>query len=275
MGKIRFVTDSTAYFERVTAQEKGVDIVPLKVEFLGETKNEGFPGEFGEFFEKLKTASEFPKTSQPAVGDFVKVFSEAVERGEEVITLVISTKLSGTYNSASTAAEMVDPNMISVIDSETTAANLKTLVEIGLELAKAGKERSEIVDILNEEKRKMGIGLTVDTLEYLKKGGRLTSAQALIGSMLNVKPVLALIDGKLEPVAKVRGKKKALETMAERIPNDVSLVTILHIFSIDEAEDVKAMIQEKHPGVKVQIGELGPVIGAHLGPKAIGICYKW
>lgn len=275
MGKIRFVTDSTAYFERETAQEKGVDIVPLKVEFLGETKNEGFPGEFGEFFEKLKTASEFPKTSQPAVGDFVKVFSEAVERGEEVITLVISTKLSGTYNSASTAAEMVDPNMISVIDSETTAANLKTLVEIGLELAKAGKERSEIVDILNEEKRKMGIGLTVDTLEYLKKGGRLTSAQALIGSILNVKPVLALIDGKLEPVAKVRGKKKALETMAERIPNDVSLVTILHIFSIDEAEDVKAMIQEKHPGVKVQIGELGPVIGAHLGPKAIGICYKW
>jgi DegV family protein with EDD domain len=275
MGKIHFVTDSTAYFEKVTAKEKGVDIVPLKVEFLGETKSEGFPGEFEEFFSKLKTAEEFPKTSQPSVGEFAKVFTEIVEKGDEVIVLTISSKLSGTYNSASAAAQMVDSEKISVIDSESTAANLKLLVETGMELANEGKSRLEIVYILNDMKKRMGISLTVDTLEYLKKGGRLTSTQALIGSILNVKPVLALIDGKLEPVAKVRGKKKALEAMAERIHEDSTHITILHIFSMEEAEEVKTAIQVKHPNAKINIEALGPVIGAHLGPKAMGICYKW
>jgi DegV family protein with EDD domain len=275
MANIRFVTDSTAYFEKIDAKEKEIDIVPLKVEFLGETKSEGFPGEFEEFFAKLKTAEEFPKTSQPAIGEFVQVFTNAVENGDEVIALTISAKLSGTYNSASAAAQMVNPDKISVIDSATTAANLKLLVEMGRELAKEGKSREEIVNILNDQKKQTGISLTVDTLEYLKKGGRLTSAQAFIGSILNVKPVLALIDGKLEPVAKVRGKKKALEAMAERIHEDSDLITILHIFSLEEAEEVKAMIQEKHPKAKINIEALGPVIGAHLGPKAMGICYKW
>lgn len=275
MAKIRFVTDSTAYIEKLTAKEKEIDIVQLKVEFLGETKGEGFPGEFEEFFTKLKTAEEFPKTSQPAVGEFVHAFTEAMESGDEVIALTISAKLSGTYNSASAAAQMVNPDKISVIDSETTAGNLKILVEMGVKLAKEGKSREEIVDLLNDQKKRTGISLTVDTLEYLKKGGRLTSTQAFIGSILNVKPVLALIDGKLEPVSKVRGKKKALEAAAERIHKDSDLIAILHICSIEEAEEVKAMIQEKHPKAEIRIEELGPVIGAHLGPKAIGICYKW
>lgn len=273
MGKIRFVTDSTAYFDKATAIEKNIDIVPLKVEFLGETKDEGFPGEFEEFFDKLKTAEEFPKTSQPAVGDFVKVFSNAIENGDEVIAITISSKLSGTFNSASLAAELVSPDNISVIDSETAAANLKLLVEMGIELANEGKSRREIVDILNSEKKKTGISLTVDSLEYLKRGGRLTATQALIGTILNVKPIIDLIDGKLEPVAKARGKRKALEMMSERIPQDASKITILHIFSIEEAEELKTILQEKFKSAEIRIEGLGPVVGTHLGPKAMGICH--
>jgi DegV family protein with EDD domain len=275
MGRIHFVTDSTAYFDKIAANEKSLDIVPLKVEFLGETKDEGFPGEFEEFFEKLKTAENFPKTSQPAVGDFVSVFSEVIEKGDEVIALTISSKLSGTFNSASLAAQLVSPDNISVIDSETTAGSLKFLVEMGIELAKEGKSREEIVDILNAEKKRTGITLTVDTLEYLKKGGRLTATQALIGTILNVKPIIDLIDGKLEPAAKVRGKRKALEAMAERIHKDATNIAILHISSVEEAEELKAILQEKYMAAKIKIEELGPVIGAHLGPKAMGICYKW
>ncbi|TDT63286.1 DegV family protein [Fonticella tunisiensis] len=275
MSKIKFVTDSTAYIEKEFADKNHIEIVPLKVDFLGKIESEGFPGEFEEFFERLKESKDFPKTSQPAIGEFVKVFQEAVEDGYEVIGIFLSSKLSGTYSTACIAAEMVDPDRISVIDSETSVSNLKLLVERGMELADEGKSRKEIVEILNLEKKNMGINLTVDTLDYLRKGGRLSGAKAFIGSMLNMKPIIALIDGKLESIGRVRGKAKAVETMISNIPENVKHICICHIFSIDEAEGIKNRLEERFKGVPISIDVIGPVIGAHLGPKALGICFKW
>jgi DegV family protein with EDD domain len=275
MPGIQIVTDSTAYITRECSNKKGIDIVPLTVEFNGNTSGEGYPGEFDEFFNKLKDAEEFPKTSQPSAGMFAQVFKKAVEEGKEVIAIVISSRLSGTYNSASIAADMVAPNKISVIDSETSASNLRMLVERAHELAGSGFSRDEIVKEINNEKRKMGINLTVDTLEYLKKGGRLSAGKAMIGTILNVKPIIALVDGALEPVGKARGKSKAIEMMISSIPDNVKKISICQIANMEEAQEIAAILENKYKDAEVTIDELGPAVGAHLGPKAIGICYKW
>lgn len=275
MSNIRIVTDSTAYIPKEFANSNNIDIVPLMVDFEGVSSVEGFPGEFEAFFNRLKTSESFPKTSQPSIGAFAQVFKKAVESGDEVIAIVISSKLSGTYNSASAAADMVAPNKISVIDSETSASNLRMFVEEAKELATSGVSREEIVNVINEGKKRAGINLTVDTLEYLKKGGRLSAGKALIGSILNIKPIIALIDGALVPTGKARGKNKAIEMMISNIPEKVEKISICQIFNMEEALEIKEILGKKYPEVDITIDVLGPVIGAHLGPKAIGICFKW
>lgn len=275
MPKIKIITDSTAYIDKNYAMTHGINIVPLSVTFNGVTEDEGFPGEFEEYFEKLKSVQEFPTTSQPSIHAFAKIYKKIIAEGYEIITIVISSKLSGTYNSAFVAAKEIDFDKISVIDSETTAANLKLLVNMAKDLVEKGLSREEIVKTLEIEKKKMNISLTVDTLDYLKKGGRLSSAQAFVGSILKVRPIIALIDGKLEPIGKVRGKDKAIEMMINRVHEDVNKISICHIFALDEALKLKLKLENKFKNAKIIIDELGPVIGSHLGPKAIGICSKW
>lgn len=275
MANIRIVTDSTAYMPKEYANANDIDIVQLMVDFEEVVSEEGFPGEFEEFFNRLKLSESFPKTSQPSIGAFAYVFKKAVEKGEEVIAIVISSKLSGTYNSASAAANMVAPNKISVIDSESSVSNLRMFVERAKELAASGVSREEIVSIINYDKKRAGINLTVDTIEYLKRGGRLSTGKAFIASILDIKPIIALIDGELVPTGKARGKKKAIEMMISSIPEKVRKISICQILNMEEALEMKEILKSKYPKVDITIDVLGPVIGAHLGPKAIGICYLW
>ncbi len=275
MAKIQIVTDSTAYIAKDYAALHGIKIVPLSVTFSGETEDEGYPGEFEAYFDKLKSSPDFPTTSQPSIDAFSQAYEALILKNSEIITIVLSSRLSGTYNSASVAAENTAPDQISVIDSETTAGNLKMLVIMAKDLVEKGLPRSEIVEMLESAKKKTSISLTVDTLDYLKKGGRLSGAQALIGSMLKVRPVIALVEGVLEPIGKVRGKAKALELMIGRVPENVEIINICHIYAIDEALALKEQFATQFPKAEVFISELGPVIGSHLGPKAIGICSKW
>lgn len=271
MSKVKIVTDSTAYIDREYAELNNIAIVPLSVNFEGSVSNEGFPGEFDEFFQRLSVSKSFPTTSQPSVGAFAEVYKKAIDSGQEVVVLTISSKLSGTFNSASAAASLVAAERISVIDTETVAANLRVLVELALKLSEEGAERNAIVSAVEAQKKRMGIRLTVGTLEYLKKGGRLSNAGALIGSLLNIKPIIALKEGKLEPVDKVRGRKKALEKIVEDIREDVKEINIAHIYALDEALELKAELSKKYPHAKIGIQVLGPVVGAHLGPKALGV----
>ncbi|HPT78932.1 MAG TPA: DegV family protein [Candidatus Atribacteria bacterium] len=275
MSRIQIVTDSTAYFTKAEAEALNIKVVPLAVTFEGVTENEGYPGEFESFFNKLETSQSFPTTSQPSIEAFASVFQKTIDSGKEVICLVISAALSGTFNSASVAAELTAPDKISVIDSKTTVANLKYLVKMAVDMAEKGMSRSEIVKAIEEQKEKTRADLTVDTLEYLKRGGRLTGAQAFLGSLLNVRPIIGFVDGKLIPVNKVRGKSKALEFMMDRIPENVAHITVCHILNEEEAEELKARLRERFPGIPVELDVIGPVIGSHLGPKAIGICQVW
>ena len=277
MNPITIVTDSTAYIESSYLEEHKIYRVPLYINFEGKTTPEGLPGEFDAFYKQLESSSSFPSTSQPSTGDFMKTFEEIFEKNpqREIIVLTLSSKLSGTYNSACSAAEMVAPEKISVIDSYSAVANLQHLVQITNQLIEEGHSREDIVKTIESQKKRAKVFVTVGTLNFLKKGGRLSGSQAALGSVLNIKPIITLEEGVLRPIDKVRGKKKALDKMVSMIIERPTHLSICHINAEDEAEQLKEKLEANHPELTVGIEIIGPVIGAHLGPKAIGFCYLY
>ncbi|TJX13351.1 DegV family protein [Tissierella creatinini] len=272
MSRIKIITDSTCYISKEYVDKENLAIVPLSYVFDGVSCKEGFKGEFEEFFKKLGSTKLFPTTSQPAVGDFIKAFNEGLMDNDEIIVIVVSSKISGTYNSAMLAKNMLEDKKITIIDSETSVSNLRFLVEDAVDMAKAGKSSEEIRDYINNKKKNTHIYFSTGSLEYLSRSGRLSGVQATLGNLLSIKPIIALKDGKLELIEKVRGTKKALSSILSKIPEDVKMIGICHILNMEEALKIKTQIQEKFPNVLVTIDELGPVIGGHLGPKTFGIC---
>lgn len=274
MSKIKIITDSTSYITREYADENNITVIPLSYYFGDETVKEGFPGEFKDFFRKLENSKLFPTTSQPSTGDFLEEFERAFHEGYQgIIAILLSSKLSGTYNSGMLAKEMLGDERISIIDSEQSASNLRFLVEDAINMDRDGKTMEEIVRYIENKKNKMNVYLTVDTLEYLRRGGRLSGLQSAIGSVLNIKPIIQLKDGVLNPSEKVRGKKKALSAMIDKVYPDVEKVSICHVLNEGEALKLKESLDERFPRAHISIDELGPVIGCHLGPKGIGICF--
>lgn len=273
MSKIKIITDSTSYVSREYVDEENLDVVPLSYIFDELSYKEGFKGDFDEFFKKLGSTKLFPTTSQPSAGDFYDAFTKALEDNDEIIAIVLSSKISGTYNSAMLAKNMLENKKITIIDSETSASNLRFLVEDAISMVKDGKTSQEIVDFLESKKKEMHIFLTTGTLEYLSRGGRLSSVQATLGNLLSIRPIIELLDGELKLIEKVRGDNKALSTMISKIPATVQKIGICHILNISEALKVKAILEEKFPNSLITIDELGPVIGSHLGPKTLGILF--
>ena len=275
MSKIQIVTDSTAYIPIEEIKRRGIEVVSLNVHFEGESFEEGYPDSFEQYYKRLAESKDFPKTSQPSTKSFQDVFEKALEEGKEVIAILISEKLSGTYNSAYAAAQMTNPDLISIIDSETTAANLRLLVELADDLAKDNNTRSDIIERVEKQKKAMSIQLTVGTLDYLIRGGRLTGVKATIATVLDIRPVLAVVNGKLEAVGKARGKNKTIEMMFKSIPAEVKQIRVCHSANYEEAKKVSDLLQAKFVQAQVRVEDIGPVIGSHLGPGAIGICSAW
>ena len=276
MTKIAILTDSTAYLENDYVEKNPVKVIPLSVHFQGMVQKEGPPGTYDLFFKMLSEVKDFPTTSQPSAGDFLEAYKEYLDKEYEIIVITISSGISGTWQSANTALEMTDTfDRISIIDSQSTAGNLKAFVQQAVKLASEGRTRQEIVAEIEAQKEKSGVRLTVNTLEYLKKGGRLSNAGAMIGNLLNIRPVLGLIDGTVQPVFKARGKKKAVQKMLDDIPESSYLIHAAHVVSPAEAQLLKNQLVQKFPNAEVVVSELGPVIGSHLGPGALGVLYLY
>lgn len=274
MPKIKVITDSTGYITREYAEKENITIVPLNYVFGEETGKEPFPGEFDEFYNKLSTTKLFPSTSQPAAGEFLDAFNKAFEEGyDEIIAIVLSSKLSGTYNSAVLAKNMLENKMITIVDSQMAASNLRFLVEDAVKMAKEEKTSREIENHLNYKKMNMHVYLTTETLEYLSRGGRLSAVQATVGNLLNIKPIIELNNGELKLLEKLRGKNKALSAIIDKIPSNVEKIGVCHVLDIEDARKLKSKLEETFPNAIITIDELGPVVGAHLGPKGIGICF--
>lgn len=269
---VKIITDSTCYLDKDFIKRENVTVVPLHYVFDGEEFKEGFPGEFGEFYNKLQSTKLFPTTSQPAAGDFHVAYLDGLKDHDEAIAIVLSSKISGTYTSAMLANGMLEDKKVTIVDSYVAASALGFLVEDAVKLAKEGKNAKEIAAFLNEQKKKLDVYVTPETLDYLSRGGRMSSIQSSIGNLLSIKPIIRLVDGELKLVEKARGRNKAVSRIIELVEPHVKRISVCHILNLEEAETVANTFREKFPNAKVTIDELGPVIGSHLGPKTLGLC---
>ena len=277
---IKVITDSTTYLPTEFITSHNIEVVPLKVRFGNEVYDEGIGISNDTFYEKLATESVFPKTSQPPVGEFKLKYEEILNNdNDEVLVLTISSGLSGTFNSAKTAADMLPKAKITVFDSKSTALGLGLMVATAVDLADTGHSMPEIMARLEQMRQDMHVYFMVDTLEYLYKGGRIGAVSAFIGGLLKFKPILTIDEGVLKPQAKVRTRTKAIKRLIniaqESIPdtNTPVQIAVMHIQSEpDIARLEKLMRKQFHNINRFVTGEIGPVIGAHTGPGLLGIC---
>jgi DegV family protein with EDD domain len=274
---IKIVTDSTAYLSEAFAREHDIREVPLYVHFGNEAFKEGVDLSNEGFYTRLKEAPELPTTSQPSAGEFHDVFKELAEEGHEIVTLTISSKLSGTWNSAMAAKEMLPGAGISVVDSLSTSVGLELMVRAAVDAIAAGASRQEVADLVEGIKPKMRLLFVVDTLEYLAKGGRIGNARALLGTVLKVKPILSLQDGVIEPVEQVRSKRKAVARMVDLVEEYLgqscseAKVAVMNALVEEEADSLGEDLEGRWTCATPLVSSLGPVIGTHTGPGVIGV----
>lgn len=275
--KIHIVSDSTAYLTDQWLQENPhVHVVPLSVNCGGETMEDWVENNvrFKEAMLSLGKQGAVPVTSQPAPGRFVEIFQPLVEKGHEIITITISSTFSGAAQSATNAASLVGSDRVSIVDSLTTVTGLRMLVEDAAAAALEGRSREEIVSMLEAKKRNMKVLLVPPSLEHLHRGGRIGGAQALFGSLLNIKPVLYITEeGRVEVLDKVRTLKKALQRMVEELPEGCRRASVGHVLAEDTVEILKGLVEDKL-GMEVLAQEMGPVIATHVGPGVTGLFFE-
>jgi DegV family protein with EDD domain len=272
---VRIVTDSTADLTPEQQRAAGITVVPLNVHFGDEVFRDHVDLSADEFFRRLKASSQLPRTSQPSVGAFEEAYRKLLEGGNEIVSVHLSSKVSGTYNSALMAAQSVGDGKIDVVDSLSTSMALGFMALEGAKLAKAGRDRQAVAECLQGLVPKARVICVVDTLTYLERGGRIGKARALLGSLLNVKPILQLKDGEVVPVGRARGRPQSLSRLVELLQRDgkVSQLAIMHGAAQRDAEQLRERVASSYPGVDIQLTEIGAVLGTHTGPGVIGFTY--
>jgi DegV family protein with EDD domain len=278
MAEVKIVTDSTAYLPAELIARYGIRVVPLKVLFGPEAYAEGVDISNGEFYGKLMEASTLPTTSQPSVGDFLQVYGEADREAVPILSIHISSKLSATFSTALTAKSELPQSQIEIVDSLSTSMGLGMIVLAAARAADEGQPLSQIRASCEKLIRSMNVFFMVDTLEYLHKGGRIGGAAALLGTVLRIKPLLYLKEGQIEVLAKVRTKRRALKRLLElvekRVPEGTSVHTaVIHAQAAEEASALAKEIRARFNCAEMYLSELGPVIGTHVGPRAIGLAF--
>lgn len=272
---VRIVTDSTADLSPDEQRAAGITAVPLNVHFGDEVFRDRVDLSGAEFFRKLQAASQLPRTSQPSVGVFEEVFRSLTDTGDDVVAVMLSSKVSGTYNAALMAAQAVAPDRIEVIDSQSASMALGFLALEGARLAKEGADRGKVADAVRGLLPKARILCAIDTLTYLERGGRIGKARALVGSLLNFKPLITLKDGEVVPLGRARGRPQMLDKLVEMLKRDgrVTHIAVLHGAAEAEAEHLRARIAPDYPDVAITVTEIGPVLATHTGPGVLGITY--
>ena len=275
--KTRIIVDSTA--DLMPEIKERVNVVPLTVKFGDEEFTDGVTIDNKTFYEKLIESDSLPTTSQATPDSFMTEFEKAKEAGEAAVVITLSSKFSGTYQSAMIAAEEYEN--IYVVDSSSVAMGGGILIELALRLLDEGKNAEEIAKILEEEKQKIVIVALLDTLEYLKKGGRISKAVAFAGGVLNIKPVISVTDGEISMLGKARGSKMGNNLLVQEIEKaggiDFSKPVLLGYSGLSDAILNKYIEDSRHIWEgnleEVRYTTVGSVIGTHVGPGAVVVAF--
>ena len=277
MSKIKIVTDSTCDLNDELIKEWGIIVVPLSISINGENYLDRVDISPKEFMEKMKASPELPKSSQPPAGEFLKVYDELAADGYEIISIHMTGGMSGTVRSAESAAQMTSAK-VNVVDSRFISKALAFQVLEAAEMAADGKTAEEIVTRLAEIREQTRLFVVVDTLENLVKGGRIGKGKAMIGSLLNIKPIASLEGGEYTPVSKARSHSQVVKYLRNQFASDVDGRTIkgvglVHAEGRGLADKIKEAVYEVSGYDDFTIEETTPIVSTHTGPGAIGFMY--
>ena len=274
---VKIVTDSSCDLPDALVAELGIDVVPLTIRFGTEELVDRRDLTPTEFWARCGASSELPSTAAPAPGAFEEVFRKAASEGAEgVVCVNISSKLSATGESAQAAARAVaDVIPVRVVDSLSVTLGEGMIAVEAARRAAAGATVDEIVALAEDMSRRTKVFGSLDTLEYLKRGGRIGAAQALLGSMLSIKPCIEVVDGKVEPGPKQRTRSRSLQWLADQVgasPGAENLA-VLHGDAPD-VDTLLGLLDRHYPRDRIVVGQLGAVVGAHTGPRTIGVAFQ-
>ena len=279
MARVAVVTDTTHYMPRALVEELGLHEVSLYVTFDGSTERESEITDLADFYTRLSSSSEMPGTSQPSVGDFLSVYEPLLDDGADILSIHLSAGISGTFTAAEQARDQlvergIDPARLIVLDSATACAGLGVMAIAAASSVRAGGTAEEAADAAQVLRRELKVWFAVDTLEFLRRGGRVGDAQAWLGSTLKIKPILS-IESEILPVERVRTSGRAFERLIEylaaRRDDGCDTFFIQHIHAPEQAQRLVDRGREIYGGDPEFVSEIGPVIGAHVGPGLLGV----
>ena len=279
MNKVAIVSDSSAYIPKELVKEHNLTIVPLTVNWLGKSYRDGVDIEANDFYTQMSESKEMATTSQVTTGTFLEVFKELLDEGKDILYLGISKGLSATVDSAIAAKkELGDPENLIVWNTNLVSMALTLMVLEVARAAEKGASLQECFELAQDAYPRIGVYFTVNSLEYLHRGGRINTAKRLLGSALDLKPIMMIRDGKIELVESVRSQKKALSRMVDLIEKDIagrSPVRIgpFHALAYDEMIAMEKLAVEKLHPIEIIRSEVSPVIGSHVGPGTVSMAY--
>lgn len=277
---IKIVTDSTSYISDEYIKKYDIKLVSLNVIINGVSSRE-IDIENEVFYEEIKNSKEIPKSSQPIPEEMLNTFREIVEDGDSIVGIFLSSKMSGTYSNANMIKDMILEDYpdaeIHILDSKTNCMQMGFAVIEAARTASEGKSINEVINAANHVINNSRFLFTPETLEYLKKGGRIGGAAALFGNVLQIKPILTVVNGETSVFKKVRTRKKAIEEIVKTVLEEIESKgfgdIVVHHINCQEDGLKLAKALENKLGKKVEIQSIGPVIGVHVGPGSIGIAY--
>ena len=279
MSTVAIVSDSSAYIPQAYVDQYSLSIMPLTVNWQGNSYYDGVDIQATEFYEQLAASKEMATTSQVTVGQFLVEFERLLNAGKDIIFMGISKGLSATVDSALQAKkELGDPQNLIIVETKLVAMPLTLMVLEVARAAEKGASLKECEQLAYDLYPRIGVYFTVDSLEYLHRGGRINSAKRLLGSALDLKPIMAIQDGKIELVESVRSQKKALNRMIELVEKDIAGRTPIrlapfHALAFDSMLSMEEKAVQRLKPIEVIRSEVSPVIGSHVGPGTVAIAY--
>ncbi len=272
---VKIVTDSTCDIARENVELFGITTVPAYVLFGEESFRQGIDINPTQFYARLQSSAQLPSTSQPTPGDFTGALEPLVSAGDEIVCITVARQLSGTYNSATQAASQFDDGAVTVIDSQTASVGHMLQVIAAAEDAAAPGATAESVVAAATQRASAGYGLAmVDTLEYLQKGGRIGKAQAFMGSILKVKPILSVANGEVLPVDRPRNLRRGLQRLEELVreqSGSVSKLAVAYTTDAAPAEEMRNRLSDLASPENTYTIQIGSAIGTHVGPGAVAV----
>lgn len=279
MAKVMILTDSSAYLPDEMIAGYPIQVIPLTLNWEDRSYRDGVDIKAVEFYTRLSTSDSLPSTSQISTGEFERIFNNLLDKGYDVLLLPISSGISNTFQTASSLVANFPAGRVAVLDTKLVSMALGFMVMSTARAAASGASLAECKQIAEQSYERIGVYFTVNTLKYLAAGGRINSAKRLVGSALNVKPILEIRDGKIELVSSVISRKKALDKILSLIEEDINgrtpvRISVFHALAEETALEILEIAKERFSPVECVLAEISPVVGTHTGPGTIAIAYQ-